>query len=121
MNNYVNKVVYGTSTLIDLTNDTVTSDGLYKGSTAHAADGSQITGTAEVTVQGNKLVMPLGLVSVTSGTTEIEEIQIGETTYTISPIVDFESDKVINKPLLGHLAFMNSENGLNIYMITSPS
>lgn len=40
MNNYVNKVVYGTSTLIDLTDDTVTPDGLYKGSTAHAADGS---------------------------------------------------------------------------------
>lgn len=119
MNNYVNKVIYGASTLIDLTEDTVTPDNLYKGSTAHAANGSQITGTAEVTVQENKLVMPLGLISVTSSTTEIEEIQIGETTYTISPIIDFESDKVINKPLLGHLAFMNSENGFDVYMIVT--
>lgn len=118
MNKNVNKVIYGTSTLIDLTSDTVTPETLYKGSLAHAANGEQITGTAEVTVEDNKLIMPLGLVNnITSSTTEIEEIQIGETTYSISPIIDFESNKVINKPFLGHLAFMNSENGFNVYMI----
>lgn len=41
----VNKVVYGTEILIDLTNDTVTPDTLFKGCTAHAADGTIITGT----------------------------------------------------------------------------
>lgn len=36
----VNKVVYGTGILIDLTNDT-----LFKGCTAHLADGTIVTGT----------------------------------------------------------------------------
>lgn len=41
----VNKVVYGTEILIDLTNDAVTPDTLFKGCTAHAADGTIIMGT----------------------------------------------------------------------------
>ena len=44
----VNKVVYGDSTLIDLTEDTVAADKLLSGYTAHAADGTPITGTAAV-------------------------------------------------------------------------
>lgn len=40
----VNKVAYGGRTLIDLTSDTVTPQTLVKGATAHAADGSIITG-----------------------------------------------------------------------------
>jgi hypothetical protein len=43
----VNKVVYGGKTVIDLTADTVTSDTLAKGTTAHNAKGEQITGTME--------------------------------------------------------------------------
>ena len=39
----VNKVVYGTEILIDLTNDTVTPDTLFKGCTAHIS-GSEIKG-----------------------------------------------------------------------------
>lgn len=41
----VNRVEYDGKVLIDLTNDTVTSDTLQIGKTAHAADGSVITGT----------------------------------------------------------------------------
>lgn len=41
----VNRVDYDGSTLIDLTSDTISADKLYKGYTAHAADGSVITGT----------------------------------------------------------------------------
>jgi hypothetical protein len=40
----VNKVVYDSTTLIDLTNDTVTSDVLLKGYTAHRSDGIIVTG-----------------------------------------------------------------------------
>ena len=40
----INKVVYGTETLIDLTADTVTSDVLLSGFTAHNAAGNKITG-----------------------------------------------------------------------------
>ena len=59
----INKVVFGSNTLIDLTEDTVHPDRMYKGDTAHAADGSEITGTAEVTVDGTCLLMPDGLVT----------------------------------------------------------
>ena len=41
----VNKVIYGGRTLIDLSSDTVTTDTLLKGVTAHKKDGSIITGT----------------------------------------------------------------------------
>ena len=40
----VNKVIYGSKVLLDLTADTVTSDNLLKGATAHKADGSVISG-----------------------------------------------------------------------------
>ena len=43
----VNKVVYGTTVLVDLTKDTVTPDKLLKGETAHDAAGEPITGTLE--------------------------------------------------------------------------
>ena len=43
----MNKVVYGTTVLVDLTGDTVTADKLLKGATAHDASGEQITGTME--------------------------------------------------------------------------
>ena len=43
----VNKVIYGTTVLVDLTGDTVTPDKLLKGATAHDAAGEPITGTLE--------------------------------------------------------------------------
>ena len=43
----VNKVIYGTIVLVDLTEDTVTPDKLLKGETAHDASGQPITGTLE--------------------------------------------------------------------------
>ena len=43
----VNKVVYGTTVLVDLTKDTVTADKLLKGATAHNAAGEPVTGTME--------------------------------------------------------------------------
>lgn len=42
----INKVQYGNTTLIDLTNDTVTADKLMQGYTAHDRSGAIITGTA---------------------------------------------------------------------------
>ena len=58
----VSKVIYGSSTLIDLTSDTVTAAKLFSGTTAHAADGTAITGTAAVSVSGETLIMPEGLI-----------------------------------------------------------
>ena len=43
----VNKVIYGHTVLVDLTEDTVTADKLLKGATAHDSSGEPITGTLE--------------------------------------------------------------------------
>jgi len=48
----INKIAYGNTTLIDLTNDTVTADKLVEGYTAHDRSGSVINGTI---VDGNNL------------------------------------------------------------------
>ena len=51
-----NKVIYDGSTLIDLTEDTVTSDNLIEGLTAHNSKGETIVGTMKrpiVTDDGN--------------------------------------------------------------------
>ena len=45
----VSKVVLGNETLVDLTSDTVSEDTLLVGTTAHAANGEQITGGVVVT------------------------------------------------------------------------
>lgn len=42
---YVNKVIYGTDVLIDLTGDTVTADKMLSGYTAHDKSGAPITGS----------------------------------------------------------------------------
>ena len=47
-NPYVNKVVYGGQTVMDISGDTVTADKLASGYTAHRKDGTQITGTATI-------------------------------------------------------------------------
>lgn len=44
-NQHVNKVVYGSSTLIDLTSDTITAENVIEGYTFHVADGSTVHGT----------------------------------------------------------------------------
>ena len=60
----INKVVYNGSVLIDLTEDTVSAASLMAGLTAHDKSGTKITGTASVSVDGETLVMPDGLVEV---------------------------------------------------------
>ena len=44
-NEYINKVIYGGTTLIDLTSDTVTADKILYSYTAHSASGAPITGS----------------------------------------------------------------------------
>lgn len=62
----INKVIYGTTVLVDLTSDTVVSSKMYKGTVAHDKSGTEIIGTAEVTVnkQTETLIMPVGLVTI---------------------------------------------------------
>lgn len=51
-NQYVNKVIFGNQTLLDLTSDTVTPSVLMEGYTAHDKSGALIIGTI---VDGNSL------------------------------------------------------------------
>lgn len=44
-NQYVNKVIYGNQTLIDISSDTVTASDILTGKTAHDMSGAPITGT----------------------------------------------------------------------------
>ena len=46
----VNKAVYGSRTLVDLTQDTVASDKLVRGYTAHDKAGNAITGALKIQV-----------------------------------------------------------------------
>lgn len=43
----INKVVYGTTILVDLSDDTVTADTMLSGTTAHSKSGEIITGTID--------------------------------------------------------------------------
>lgn len=58
-----NKIVYGNTTLIDLTADTVTADKILASYTAHDASGNIVTGTCnydvnsqDATVKGSRLL-----------------------------------------------------------------
>ena len=47
-NQYVNKVVFGNNTIIDLSSDSVNASVLVQGYTAHSHSGAPVTGTLEI-------------------------------------------------------------------------
>ena len=67
----VNKVIYGGTTLIDLSSDTVTTEKLVTGATAHNAAGDKITGTAGITAsddgKGNVTITMTGVSGISVG------------------------------------------------------
>lgn len=67
----VNKVVYGSNTLVDLTSDTVTSEKLIEGTTAHNKKGEQITGSYKLPYVSSSTLVLGGNASVTSTTVEV--------------------------------------------------
>lgn len=68
-NQYINKVIYGSRTLIDLTGDTVEAAKVLAGYTAHDKSGAPITGTCAFDVNS------------TDGTAAVAEILVGKTAY----------------------------------------
>ena len=64
----INKVVYGTTVLVDLTADTVTAATLQQGYSAHAKNGEQVVGTLVpgITPTGTKTVSANGSYDVTN-------------------------------------------------------
>ena len=65
----INKVVYGSTVLIDLTADTITEDKILTGFTAHDQSGSLITGTCSFDVNSQ------------DATVQVAEILSGKTAY----------------------------------------
>lgn len=65
----ISKVVYGGTTLIDLTADTVTEDKILTGYTAHGKDGAQISGTCAFDVNSQ------------DATAQVAELLTGKTAY----------------------------------------
>lgn len=76
----INKVVYGGTTLVDLTGDTVASNKMLQGTTAHGADGSVISGiipskaAASYTPSASTQTIPSGV--YLTGTQTINPIPI---------------------------------------------
>ena len=68
-NQHVNKVVYGSTVLIDLTADTVTADKILTSYTAHDATGNTITGTCDFDVNSQ------------DANVKVAEILSGKTAY----------------------------------------
>ena len=64
----INKVIYGDNTLMDLTGDTVSSNTLLYGATAHNAAGEEITGSIIVPEPASNIPADLGTAAV--GTSE---------------------------------------------------
>lgn len=68
-NQYVNKVVYGTQIILDLTGDTITDDKLLAGYTAHDASGKPIIGTCTFDVNSQDADI------------KVAEMLVGKTAY----------------------------------------
>lgn len=68
-NQNANKIVYGSTVLIDLTADTVTADKILAGFTAHDQSGAVITGTCDFDVDSG------------DATVQVAEILKGKTAY----------------------------------------
>lgn len=78
-NPYVNKVVYGDTTLIDISDTTATADKIHQGFTAYGADGRKITGTAPPVHNQSKTVTPTDdqqVVTVDSGYTGLSQVTV---------------------------------------------
>lgn len=78
-NPYVNKVVYGSTTLIDISDTTATADKIIQGSTAYGADGQKITGTAPQVNNQSKSVTPTDnsqIIEADSGYTGLSRVTV---------------------------------------------
>lgn len=90
----VNKVMYGSRAVIDISGDTVTAGDLAKGKTAHNASGEKITGTHECsgtggskTAQGTVTGAGASPVTIETGLNSVSKIVIFRGNTTASGIL----------------------------------
>ena len=102
----ISKVIYGDTTLIDLTNDNIESAAILSGFTAHSANGEEITGSiiskssTDLTVSGATVSVPAGYYeenaskSVASGSVVVNSATISQ-----SPTISINNDGLITSIL----------------------
>ena len=97
-----NKVIYGGSTLIDLTEDTITASDLLDGVTAHDKSGASITGniasktSSNLTVSGATVTAPSGYYpSQVSKSVATGSASTPATTITANPSISVNSSGLI--------------------------
>lgn len=100
-NPYVNKVVYGDQTLIDLTGDSVVADKLLEGYTAHDASGRQIVGTA--VAGGGSAVTVVDTQDAAGGTIrEITAVSLaGDTVAPSNLLTGYTAHNALGQPIVG--------------------
>ena len=128
-NQYVNKVVYGGTTLIDLTADTVTSSALLSGVTAHDKAGAPVTGscdwdsnTTDANATASELLLNktayVNKVKITgqmpnNGATGITVTSLGGTTIPIG-FYDGSGKAVIDSTSAANITATNIRRGITI-------
>lgn len=128
-NQYVNKVVYGGTTLIDLTADTVTSSALLSGVTAHNKAGAPVTGscdwdsnTTDANATASELLLNktayVNKVKITgqmpnNGANEITVTSLGGTTIPIG-FYDGSGKAVIDSTSAANITATNIRRGITI-------
>ena len=132
-NQYVNKVVYGGETLIDLTGDTIVVSKLLSGYTAHDKSGAPITGTCTFdadTSDANAVASELLLnktayvngnkVTGTMPNNSNNNVTVSSAGGTTIPIgfYDGSGKAVIDSTSLGNLAPNNIRRGISILGVT---
>lgn len=107
VNENVNKVVYGNSTLIDLTNDTVVPEALVDGYTAHDRSGATVTGTLELPSSSNPLPVEKGGTNANTASgarTNLDVYSKSEVTNAIAQSTAWANNWLTNTSILAYAA-----------------
>ena len=109
----VNKVVYGNSTLIDLTNDTVIPEALVSGYTAHDRSGATVTGSLELPSSSSPLEIERGGTNANSASGARTNLSVYSKAETDSAISQSTAD-------LNFSFGVSDDTWSEIYTILSP-
>lgn len=94
----ISKVIYGETTLIDISEDTVNAAAMLSGVTAHKSNGEAITGnintktSADLSVSGSIVTVPSGYYAVAaSAEVQTGSVTVSTLTSTVTPTISLNS------------------------------